>query len=131
MIMPRARDKMSFFVGLILFAMGGIPLANKLGFLGFNLPELISGAIGSVAIWIIAVGGAYVLIDGIIEPKTHSLHWTLVLIGLLLLVTGLIPILNNFGVLPFGFGFLNNLVVYNSIITLEGLLLVIGGLTEH
>jgi hypothetical protein len=51
---------------------------------------------------------------------------------LLLFVVGLLPILHNFGVLGFDMGgFLNSLYLYQSIITLEGLLLMIGGLTEH
>ncbi|MFC1648835.1 hypothetical protein ACFL1B_05235 [Nanoarchaeota archaeon] len=130
-LMPRARDKISFFVGVILLGVGIVPLLNTMGFISFDWPGSIAGFVASIAVWIIAVAGAYLFMDGIIEPKTHSMHWILIMVGLVLLIVGLIPILNSFGYIQFSLGFLDNLVVYNSIISVEGLLLVIAGFGMH
>lgn len=122
------RDTISFFVGVVLAAFGVLPLLSKWGIVKFQIPFLSNIAV-SVLVWIVAVAGLYVLIDGFIEPPAHALHWMLILIGLILAIVGLIPILKSFGVLGFTLPF--NDVVYRIIITLEGLLLIIGGLTEH
>lgn len=125
------RDTISFFVGLLILAYGIVPVLNKFGVIGFNWPGALGGLPFSIAMWIIAVAGAYVLMDGFIEPPQHSLHWMLILAGIVLFVAGLIPILHAFKVIGLSLSFLDNLLVYYIIISLEGLLLVIGGLTEH
>lgn len=130
-VFTRPRDTISFFVGVFLAALGLIPLLSYFKIIGFGMPAFLNNIIGAVAIWIIAVAGLYVVIDGFIEPPAHNLHWILIVAGLFLFVIGLIPILFTFKVIPFGIPFLNNMVVYNAIITLEGILLIIGGLTEH
>jgi len=131
LVFTRPRDTVSFFIGLVLLILGLIPLLHYFKVLGFALPEFLSGLVGSIFIWIIAVAGAYIVIDGFIEPPLHSLHWILILIGLVFLIIGLIPILNNFNIIPFTISFLNNMVVYNLVIAVEGFLLIVGGLTEH
>ena len=131
MVFTAPRDTISFFVGLLIFAYGIVPVLNKFAVMAFTWPSILADVGFSVAMWIIAVAGAYVLVDGFIEPPQHSLHWALILIGLLLFVTGLLPILHSFNIIGFSFDFLNSLLVYYIIITVEGLLLLIGGLTEH
>lgn len=130
-VFTRPRDTISFFVGLILAVFGALPLLKKFGLIGLPLPAFMTNLPFEVAIWVIAVFGLYVVIDGFIEPPAHNLHWILIVVGIVLFAIGLLPILHNFGVIGMSFGFLNNLVLYYSIITLEGLLLIIGGLTEH
>ena len=130
-VFTRPRDTVSFLVGLVLLLVGGIPVLSSMKLLPFGLPSFLTGLVGNIAIWLVAFGGAYVVIDGFIEPPMHSLHWFLIVAGLILLVVGLIPILNKFGVISFNIPFLANLVVYQVIIAIEGLLLVIGGFTEH
>jgi hypothetical protein len=130
-VFTRPRDTVSFFVGLILFVFGLIPLLVSLGFLKWTLPKFMTNLPFNVAIWIIAVAGLYVVIDGFIEPPAHNLHWFLIAAGIVLFVIGFLPILHNFGVIGLSFGFLNNLIIYYALITLEGLLLIVGGLTEH
>lgn len=130
-VFTRPRDTISFFVGLILLATGLIPLLNYWNVIGFSLPGFISNLIASIVIWIIAVAGLYIIIDGFIEPPQHSLHWLLIIVGFVMLLIGLIPILHKFEVIGFSIPFLNNLVVYNIMISLEGFALMIGGLTEH
>jgi hypothetical protein len=128
MIFTRPRDTVSFFVGLVLLAFGVVPLLNTMGVIKFTWPFNLAL---SILVWIVAAAGAYVVIDGFIEPPQHSLHWFLIAAGLLLLIIGLIPILNTFGIIGFKLGFLDSLIVYDALITIEGILLLIGGLTEH
>jgi hypothetical protein len=123
------RDWLSFFVGLILFAIGLIPLLSSFKVIKWGLPGFMTSLIGSIFFWIIAIAGIYIFIDGIIEPKAEFLHLTLLLVGLLFVAVGLIPILHKFGVVGFGIPFLDNMVVYNIIITIEGLLLMTAGFT--
>lgn len=131
-VFTRPRDTISFFVGLLLAAFGALPLIVKLGFLKISLPAFMASLPFNIAVWIMAVAGLYVVIDGFIEPPAHSLHWFLIIAGIVLFVTGLIPLLFKFGVIGLDLGgFIDNMYVYQSIITVEGILLMIGGLTEH
>lgn len=124
-----ARDWISFFVGLLLFAVGLIPLLNKFGVLPFGLPGFMTGLIASIFFWIIAIAGLYIIIDGLIEPAGHMIHTMLIVTGILFVLIGLVPILNQFGVIKFDIPFLKDLIVYNIIITIEGLMLMSAGFT--
>ena len=128
-VFTRARDTLSFFVGLIVLVFGLLPLLHKFGVIDFEMP-LIGSLPGSILIWVIAIFGLYILIDGFVEPPQHSLHWILIALGLLMAVFGLIPLLHQFGVIGFTIPLLDN-VIYLVFISVEGLLLMIGGLTEH
>lgn len=131
MIFTSPRDTLSFVVGLILFAFGLIPLLNKFGVIGWNLPGFMLNLSISFFIWIVALTGFYILIDGFIEPPMHMFHWFLILAGLIMMVIGLIPILNNFGVIGFSLPGMDNMVLYLVVITLEGFGLAIAGTTMH
>ena len=130
-VFTRPRDTISFFVGVVLGAFGIIPLLVNIGLLGWTLPGFIQNLPFEVAIWIIAIFGLYVTVDGFIEPPAHNLHWILIVLGIVLFVVGLLPILHNYGIIGLSFGFLDNLILYQGIISLEGILLIVGGLTEH
>ena len=84
-----------------------------------------------VLVWVVAIAGIYILVDGVIEPPMHMFHWILIVAGIIMFVIGLIPILNGFEVISFQIPFLNNKIVYWTIITLEGLGLSIAGVTMH
>ena len=129
-VFTRPRDTISFVIGIILALFGILPLLTKWGVIGISLPGFMTNLPIQIAVWIVAVGGAYVAIDGMIEPPAHSLHWILIVVGVILLAFGLIPILHNFGVIGFTLG-IESLMIYQIIITVEGILLIIGGLTEH
>src|SRR3989344_1939568 len=130
MVFTRPRDTVSFFIGLVLAAFGIIPLLNSLGVVGWNLPGVLLNLPVSVLIWVIAVAGLYIVIDGFIEPPMHMFHWLLIAGGLVLLVIGLIPILFSFGTIGFTVPFLGeNLITYQVLIAIEGLFLAIAGLT--
>jgi hypothetical protein len=130
-VFTRPRDTISFFVGLFLFVFGVLPLLIRFGILKWSLPSFLIALPFAIAVWVIACAGLYIVMDGFIEPPAHSLHWFLIVAGVVLFAVGLLPILHTFNVIGFGMGFLDNLLIYQSIITVEGLLLMIGGLTEH
>lgn len=130
-VFTRPRDTISFFFGLFLAIFAVLPLLVSLKVVSWSLPSFLTGLPFNIAVWIIAVAGLYIVIDGFIEPPAHNLHWILIALGILLFVTGLLPILSAYKVIGMSFGFLNSLIIYHSIITIEGILLVIGGLTEH
>ena len=132
MIFTRGRDTFSFIVGLILAAFGIIPLLNSFKLVAWNLPDFLLNMPVSILVWVIAVAGAYIVIDGFIEPPMHIFHWALILGGFILLVVGLIPILYSFKAIGFTVPFLGeNLIVYQVLIGVEGLFLAIAGLTMH
>jgi hypothetical protein len=131
MLVYTTRNYMSMLVGLILFIVGGIPVLNYFGAIAFTLPGFLTNIIADVVFWIIAVMGMYIVIDGFMEAQHSMWHGLLLLMGVIFIIIGLIPILNNRGVIPFGFDFLKSLIVYNTIITIEGILLLIGGFTER
>ncbi len=128
-VFTRPRDTVSFFMGLFIAAFGLLPLLGAMKLL--TIPSFMSNIKFEIAIWIIAVAGLYVVIDGFIEPPAHSLHWVLIGAGIFMFVVGLLPILSNYKVIGMSFSFLNNLYIYQAVITVEGFLLMIGGLTEH
>jgi hypothetical protein len=130
-VFTRPRDTISFFVGLLVAAVGLLPLLERFGVIGFSVPFLDQVSV-QVFVWLVAVFGLYVLIDGIIEPPMHSLHKILIVAGLVMFLIGLLPILKNFGVIGFGLPFIQgNLLLYQILLAIEGITLVIGGLTMH
>ena len=130
-VFTRPRDTISFFVGLVVAAFGILPLLAEWGIVGFNIP-LIGGLGIQILIWLVAVFGLYVVIDGFIEPPAHSLHMILIVLGIIMFAAGLVPLLNSFGVIGFTIPlFGDSLLFYRIILSLEGIALVVGGLTEH
>ncbi len=130
-VFTRPRDTMSFFIGLFVAVVGLFPLLKQWGLIGFSLP-FIENIGAEMFIWLVAIFGAYVLIDGLIEPPMHSLHWVLIIAGGVMMLTGLLPLLNNFGLISLSLDFLtSNVMIYRILLSLEGISLVIGGLTMH
>lgn len=132
MVFTRARDTISFIAGLVLAAFGIIPLLGTFKVIGFKLPAFLLNLPTTVLVWVIAVAGLYIVIDGFIEPPMHIFHWALIVGGIAMAIIGLIPILFTFKVIGFTVPFLGtNLVVYQVLIAVEGLFLAIAGLTMH
>jgi hypothetical protein len=124
-----ARDWISFFIGLVLFAVGLIPLLNQFKITPFGLPGFLAGFVAQIFFWIIALAGIYIVVDGLIEPAGHMIHITLMVLGIIFIIVGLIPILNSFKIIGFSIPYLSNLIVYNIIITIEGVMLMSAGFT--
>ena len=112
----------ALIVGLLLMALGIIPLLNGWGVISFGLPSFLSNMIPMIATYILALGGILLLIDSFMEDDT--LRIISIVISLVIIAAGIIPILNNFGVIGFTIPFLNALV-FNILFVLEGLFLTI------
>jgi len=115
----------SFVLGLVLLVLGGIPLLNGFGILPFGLPGFLTGIIASVFLYLCALGGIWLLIDAWFEDASDMMRWSSVIVGLIVLVLGVVPLLNQFGVIGFSIPGLS-MTIYNAIFLVEGVLLVIG-----
>jgi hypothetical protein len=93
------RNWISFIMGVILLVVGGIPLLNMLNVIGFTIPILPGFIFKVLAI----VGGFLLLIDATKETMhgRKMYMWMSILLGIPILVLGLIPVLNEFGVISF------------------------------
>ena len=131
MIFTSPRDTISAVIGLILLAFGVIPLLNSLKMISWNLPSFLLKMPIEILVWVVAIAGFYILIDGFIEPPMHIFHWLLIIAGLIMMVIGLIPILHSFGTIGFTIPGMDSLIIYWVIIGIEGLGLVIAGTTMH
>ncbi|MBD3209110.1 hypothetical protein GF367_01670 [Candidatus Woesearchaeota archaeon] len=115
------KGKISLLVGILITALGIIPLLNRVGVLGFNLPEFILKLVPAVAIWIIPAAGFFLFIDAFDEDDT--IRTVTIIVAFLLIVLGIIQILNQFGVIGFGLP-LTDMVYYIAFVV-EGLFLII------
>ncbi|MCX6706958.1 MAG: hypothetical protein NT001_02345, partial [Candidatus Woesearchaeota archaeon] len=112
MIFTSPRDTISCILGLILLAFGVIPLLSTLKMISWNLPSFLTNLPTGVLIWVVAIAGFYILIDGFIEPPMHIFHWLLIFAGLIMMVIGLIPILHSFGTIGFTIPGMDSLIIY-------------------
>lgn len=124
----QGKNLLSLILGIILLALGLIPLLNTWGVIGFALPEFLVTIVSQIFIYLVAGGGLWLLVDGFHEG-THSTEGKVTMgVGFLVLLIGVINILQQFKVIPFGIPFLTP-VVYSVIFTLEGILLVVAAFT--
>jgi hypothetical protein len=120
--MHSVRHWTSFFVGVIIFLLGFFPLIGKGAWLG----PLNATVLGAIAMYIVAFGGLYIIIDSFFEFTFHSgLGITTLVIGIAVFGLGLVAILKSMGAIAFGFAALP-LIVYNVLFMLEGLFLMLG-----
>ena len=121
--MHESRKHISAVLGLIFLALGGIPLLNTFGVIGFTIPFGLG-----IGLWILAVvGGLFLLIDALKEQQEarHALSMPTAVIGLVILAFGLIPLLQMFGVIAFGLpGFV--MTIADFLFVAAGVLLLIG-----
>ncbi|MBN1793172.1 hypothetical protein JW826_05820 [Candidatus Woesearchaeota archaeon] len=123
-----ARDWISFFVGVVLLVFGLIPLLNELFKISIlNLHTIINKLPVQLFVWIVALAGVYVLLDGLIEPAGHMLHTMLMIAGLVFVIFGLVPILISFGVFKISWPIPT--LIYHIIITIESVMLMSAGFT--
>lgn len=119
--MHSVRHWTSFFVGLVILLLGLFPLIGKGSYLG-----PLNSVLGAIAIYIVAFGGLYVIVDSFFEFTFHSgMGITTLLVGLLVLGVGLITILHEMGKIGFSIPFVG-MTFYNILFVLEGLFLMIG-----
>ncbi len=127
--MMESKDIISFIVGLLIFALGLLPLLFKFG-VGpgwFDIWNLLPAAIIS---WVVAVGALYLVVDSIIEiTNSSSLGFVSIIIAFVCLAIGILPLLASFGIGPefFGLGFLGAAAeyLYNIVFMVEGIFLML------
>ncbi len=126
--MMGGRKIISFLLGLIMLALGAIPLLNQFKVIGFTLP-----ALPNLVLWILGLaGGIFLIIDGFHERMSmglgKSVMWISILLGIVMFLFGLIPILNSLGFIAFTLPTIASIVI-NVLFALSGILLFIGGFT--
>lgn len=112
----------SLVAGIIVVALGGIPLLNSWGILGFSLPFALSM---NILLWLVAAVGAYLLIDTFLS-EDDAVMWTSAIIAVVILAIAIIQILSNFGVIGFGIPFIT-LTLLRVLFVVEGAGLIIAG----
>src|SRR3989338_2410973 len=126
MHLTEPKNLFSLIAGAVLAALTGIPLLNQWGVIGWNLPDALQSLPLNLIMWVVAVGGFWLIIESHFE--SHSLKPVFLFVGLIILALGLIPILNSFGYLPFGLGFLSE-SVWKVILCIEGILMMLFAIT--
>jgi len=112
----------SLLIGIIVTALGGIPLLNSWGLLPWSLPFALSA---NILLWFVAAVGAYLLIDTFLS-EDDALMWISAAVAIVILAIAIIQILNNFGVIGFGIPFIS-LTLLRILFVIEGIGLIIAG----
>lgn len=115
------KGRWSIFIGIIVAAIGIIPLLAGWGVLPFDLPDFIVKLIPAVALWLIPVLAFFLFMDAVDEDG--GIKGITIILGLVFLVLGVIQILNRFNVI--GFGLPLGDTVYQILLAIEGLFLII------
>ena len=125
--MMEPKDWLSGLVGLIVFLAGLIPLLEGLGVLSLGLSSFLTSGPFLVAVpFILSALGFYLAIESIIElTNSNHIGWLSFFVGIIVMVIGLLPALQSFGIGPGLFGISLPSVVYQIIFIIEGLFLMI------
>jgi uncharacterized membrane protein len=123
MAIDEPKGWMSLILGVVLLALGIIPLLNQFGVIQFGLPGILTTLIPSILAYIFAIAGLVLAVDAFMEDDT--LRIVSLIVGVLILAAGVISILNAFQVIGFTVPLLDNPVVYNIIFVVEGIFLII------
>ncbi|MFP4524132.1 MAG: hypothetical protein ACLFO2_02315 [Candidatus Woesearchaeota archaeon] len=115
------KGRISILVGILVTALGLVPLLNTWGFIGFNWPEVVLNLIPGIAIWAIPALALFLFADAVDEDDT--IRAVTVILGLVFLVFGAVQILNKFGVIGFGLDLGDT--AYQIAFAVEGLFLTI------
>jgi hypothetical protein len=124
MALDEPKGWISLFGGIIILLLGLLPLLGQYGVIGFTLPAFLTGIVGVVFAWILAVGGLWLVIDGFMEDD--SIQVVTIIVGIVIFALGLIPILKAFAVI--GFGFDLSPIIYNIFFVIDGLFMVIASI---
>jgi len=123
--MHSLRHWTSFFVGLLIFAAGLIPLIKWPAALSVFLSKSVPVV---VLMYLVAFGGIYIIVDSFFEFTFHSgLGIATLLVGLLVFGLGLVAVLGQMKVIALSLPFMAAFgIVYSIVFILEGLFLMIG-----
>ena len=109
----------SFFAGILLLALGIIPLLSTWGVLSFTLPSFILNILPGVAIWVLPILAFLLFVDA--TDEDGGIKAITIIVGLVFLALGIIQILSNFNVI--GFSIPLGATVYQILLAVEGLFL--------
>ncbi|MBU0461911.1 MAG: hypothetical protein KJ574_04975 [Nanoarchaeota archaeon] len=125
--MLEAKDIISMIIGIIITAVGVLPLLYSFG-IGpdfFDLDKLLSVTVIS---WVLAVAALYLVYDSVIEiTNSNAIGWISIIIAFVVLALGILPILETFGIGPGLFGIAIPQMVYHIVFIIEGVFLMIAG----
>ncbi len=122
------RKPLSVISGFVFLALGLIPLLNKFGVIGFNLPLSPVG----MFLWIIALAGGIILLwDAIGENMAmmgfaQQARVATLIVGLTMLAMGAIPILHSMNVIGFDIPQMAD-TIKNVLFVVVGSLMLYGG----
>ncbi len=122
--MIETKDILSFIIGVILFAVGLLPVLAK-GNIG---PSWFALGFLPVQIfaYIIAIAGFYLIIESFIEiTNSNAIGWWSFLIAGIFMIVGILQVLSNFSIGPSWFYFNIPILAYYVIFMVEGLFLMI------
>lgn len=121
------KDWFSGFVGLVVFLLGLLPLLESFGVLSTGFSAFVgSGAFLTAMPFILSILGFYLAVESIIElTNSNHIGWFSFLIGAVIMLIGLLPALQAFGIGPGLFGLSLPSMVYNIIFVVEGIFLII------
>jgi len=112
----------SLILAGILTILGGIPLLNQMGIIGFGLGPLESFGV-QIFLYVAALGGMWLLFDALWGKEHGFLKYACVIVGLVVIVIGVIPILNQFGYITYTITFITPMI-YNIMFITEAVLLI-------
>lgn len=122
-----AKDFLSGLVGLIVLLLGLLPVLEQFNIFNLGLSAALSSNAFLAAVpFVLAILGLYLAIESVIElTNSNHIGWLSFLIGVIVMIVGLLPALQNFGVGPGLFGLVVPTLVYHIIFIVEGLFLII------
>lgn len=121
------RKPVSFIMGLVFLAFGGIPLLHSMKVISFTIPVLPQTILYVLSV----IGAVFLLWDAISENMAmmggeQMLRTATFVMALVLLAIGLVPLLHSFGTISFTLPELAAVVV-NTLYIVTGFLLIYGG----
>ncbi len=125
--MMSTRKTISLLLGIVFIILGIIPILNMFKVIGFTLPILPDILLRVLAL----IGGIFLIYDAMQEGQmafgmTQYAMFASYILGLAILLLGLIPLLNTFGVLGFTLPAIGQVII-DWLYLVVGLLLLYGG----
>jgi hypothetical protein len=125
--MMEAKDWMSGIIGAAIFALGLIPILESFKVLNLGFSKVFEVNWFTAAIpFVLAIFGFYLAMESITElMNSNHIGWLSFFIGAAIMVVGLLPALQKFGIGPGLFGLEIPAMIYQIIFIVEGFFLMI------
>jgi len=122
-----AKDWISGLVGLLVLLVGLIPILESFKVINLGFSNIMGTSAFLTALpFILAILGFYLAIESLIElTNSNHIGWLSFFIGAIIMVVGILPALQSFGIGPGLFGFQPPILIYNIIFIVEGIFLII------